>query len=166
MPSYVLNSSLSDKGVNLAAGTIVLDLSSAYPGAKGYRVYAQSADLGSTSFRDWQLVTEQGQISTFSVDISTWPQEQVQFAVTAYNGSSWSAILSNNEWTYDHHQALSNSTNTTYKTVKAAGGHTTGTCKTGTTTVVMVSDTTRYEVVGGSYALSDVLQIIRYTPPT
>lgn len=166
IPSYILNSSLSDKGVNLAANIIVLDLSSAYSGGQRYRIYARNATLGGTTFSDWQLVTEQEQISTFSVDISTWAQGQVQFAVTAYNGSSWSAILSNNEWTYDHHQALTNSTNITYATVQAAGGHTTNTHQTSTKTVVTVSDTTQYEVVGGSYALSDVLQIIRYTPPT
>lgn len=166
VPSYVLNSSLNNKGVNLTANTIVLDLSSAYSGAQGYRVYVRGADLGSTAFRDWQLVTEQGQMSSFSVDISTWPQGQVQFAVVAYNGSSWSAILSDNEWTYDHHQTLTDSTNITYTTVQAEGGHTTNTYQTSTKTVISVSDTTQYEVAGGSYALSGILQIIRYTPPT
>ena len=165
IPSYVLNSSLSDKGVNLAANTIVIDLSSAYSGGQKYRIYVRHANLGDTTFGDWQLVTEQEQISTFSVDISTWSQGKVQFAVTAYNGSSWSAILVDNNWTYDHHQSL---TPYDYTTITPISPSTSHTGRTGVTTireVLTVSDTTQYEITGGSYALSDILQIIRYTPP-
>lgn len=167
IPSAKLNSSLSDKGVNLAKNIITLDLSSAVASASKYRVYVKKKNAGSSSFTNWTLLLDNQTTTTVNIDISSWPQGSVQFAATAYNGSSWSAIPANNgeSWTYDHYQTLTPSDNTSYTTTSALP-KTGKTGKTATRTEVIVSDTTQYEIVGGSYAVSDVLQIIRYTPPT
>lgn len=166
-PSAKLNSSLSDKGVNLAKNIITLDLSSAVTSASAYRVYVKKKMAGSSSFSNWTLLLDNQRTTTVNIDISSWPQGSVQFIATAYNGSSWSAIPINSgaSWTYDHHQALKPSDNTAYTTTSALP-KTGKTGKTSTRTQVTVSDTTQYEIVGGSYAVSNVLQIIRYTPPT
>lgn len=166
-PSAKLNSSLSDKGVNLAKNIITLDLSSAVASASKYRVYVKKKNAGSSSFTNWTLLLDNQTTTIVNIDISSWPQGSVQFAATAYNGSSWSAIPANNgeSWTYDHYQTLTPSDNTSYTTTSALP-NTGKTGKTATRTEVIVSDTTQYEIVGGSYAVSNVLQIIRYTPPT
>ena len=166
-PSAKLNSSLSDKGVNLTKNIITLDLSSAVASASKYRVYVKKKNAESSSFTNWTLLLDNQTTTTVNIDISSWPQGSVQFAATAYNGSSWSAIPANNgeSWTYDHYQALTPSDNISYTTTSALP-KTGKTGKTATRTEVIVSDTTQYEIVGGSYAVSDVLQIIRYTPPT
>ena len=167
IPSAKLNSSLSDKGVNLAKNIITLDLSSAVASASSYRVYVKKKNAGSNDFSNWTLLLDNQTATTVNIDISSWSQGSVQFAATAYNGSSWSAIPANSgaSWTYDHHQTLEPSDNTAYTTTSALP-KTGKTGKTSTRTQVTVSDTTQYEIVGGSYAVSNVLQIIRYTPPT
>lgn len=117
-------------------------------GRSSFGLYYRYRKNQSSSWGNWVFIANTNATS-YTWNITSLAVGYYQIAVTGYDGSSWSAILSNGVFINDHKEALS------YSNVTSGN----------TRTVTQPSDTTAYEK-SASYAVSSEFGIFRYTPPT
>lgn len=145
---------------NLGQNTIVFNLGNIgfqdADGIKKYRIYKQQKNDS-----NWDLVTET-QSSSYILDISTWPIGQYYFAVTAYDGFTWSADWNGSAWVNDHKEELTSKEDRSVKEVTESNTNTTKQLTTIKTTTATEKPSVE---VAPCYAISNIISTYKYTAP-